>query len=789
MKRNYEVFFVFVCYMAVSAYFSMKAAGSTPYPERIELDQIVSAEKEAVRLRQIQTKFDNQLTGFYIYAGKKIIVNVEILVDAADNQLPRMVIGTPRRAGNSVTEITLSAGENVIDPVSHSGGMVYLRYVSSSDQPQGKARITFQADSELVRVPYFIQGITTATEFESMLEQYQTPDVMFSTNDAVVVVSRDAALKYSVSNDKEAWLAAIDKILLAEDRISGLSNDDSNPLHHRLAKGIRHLFVEAGSGYMFATNQVTGYCGDAALNRLLTQNMIETNNWGVAHELGHQHQQGAYKPGNFTETTVNIYTLAVQRAFFGDGFIRSSEEIWNKLKTDYFGLALSQRNFHDETLKPVAGDINSSRLLLFDQLQIIFGDEFYHRLHRIAREEEIGGGSDEERQGYFCLKACQLSGYDLRDYFNEWGFIISPYYQSVVDKAVEAAGLKKAVCNDQLHLSSPYSKPSCLPLPLVGISSSKPDTENRPKDSAASIGKYCNYSTKSGVFTDPRDNKQYAFKRYGEYDWFMENLDWDGYDGKNESTRGTVGLYGSDDPDGKFYGRMYPTNAVASSATWCPDGWSAPTQAQWDILMNTISSTYGVDKNNIANCLKCGGDQDDQTDGLWTRGEGEVNATKAAQVGFNALPAGVFNKDANAYDSADKVGLKASFLLPSTAWYHEVLTNGSNAVAYVNRNTRHHASVRCVRKSMATNAGIKTTVQPSYSIYFSKVEDRLHIKGQQPLTGINVWDLNGKCLFQDTPARAEVADLSISCGGWTNGVYIVTLKNTQGQETLKAVKY
>ncbi|MBL7972278.1 MAG: hypothetical protein JNL03_12255, partial [Prolixibacteraceae bacterium] len=50
MKRNYEVFFVFVCYMAVSAYFSMKAAGSTPYPERIELDQIVSAEKEAVRL-------------------------------------------------------------------------------------------------------------------------------------------------------------------------------------------------------------------------------------------------------------------------------------------------------------------------------------------------------------------------------------------------------------------------------------------------------------------------------------------------------------------------------------------------------------------------------------------------------------------------------------------------------------------------------------------------------------------------------------------------------------------
>ncbi len=776
--------------LLITIVFFAKATENTPYPETIELNQIVSAEKEASRLRQIQTKFDNQPTGFYIPVGEKILIKVENIVAAQDNQLPRIVIGTPRRAGNTVKEINLTTGENLIDATSHQGGMIFFRYVSTTNQPTGKVRISFLSGSKHVRVPYFVKGVTTDAEFSSMMTQYQTQDVMFSTNDAVIVVSREAALKYSTNNDKDAWLAAIDKILLAEDQISGLSNSDPNPLHHRLAQGIRHLFTEAGSGYMFATNQVTGYCGDAAINRLLSQNMIENNNWGVAHELGHQHQQGAYKPGNFTETTVNIYTLAVQRAFQGDGYIRSSEETWNKLKTDYFALPLSQRNFHDETLKPITGDINSSRLLLFDQLQIIFGDEFYHRLHRITREEEVSGGSDEERSAYFVLKSCQLTGYDLRDFFKEWGFLLSSYYQGVVDKAVVAAELKKASCNDQLHLVSPYFKPSCLPLPLIGISSSKPDTENRPNDSAASISKYCNYSTKTGIITDSRDNKQYSFKRYGEYDWFMENLDWDGYDGINETSKGIVGLYGSDDPDGQLYGRMYPTNATASTYNnWCPEGWSTPTNSQWEQLLIDISNNYRLSSAEIANCLKCGGDQDEQADGLWSKGAGTIGETKAAEVGFNVLPSGVFNKDANTYDSGDKVGQKASFFIPSSTWYHQVLTSGNNSVVYINRNTRHHASIRCVRKSLSTSSDKRPSIQTSYRVFFSHTDDLLHIQGQEPVLGVNIYDITGRCMDKSIPPTIGHARMSIGCQQWGNGVYIVTLKNKEGFETYKTVKY
>lgn len=760
---------------------------STPYPEIIELIQIVSADKEALRMVQFQTKFDNQLTGFYAPVGKKIIVKVEELVASTDKRAPRIVIGTPRRGSDTVTEIELSTGENVIQPTAHKGGMIYFRYISNDDQPKGKVRISFVAGSEHVRVPHFVKGVTTDAEFSSMMTQYQTADVMFSTEDAVVVVSREAALKYSINNDKEGWLAAIDKILLVEDQISGLSNTDSNSLHHRLAKGIRHLFVEANTGYMFATNQVTGYNGDAALTRLLTKNTIETNNWGVAHELGHQHQQGAYKPGNLTETTVNIYTLAVQRAFQGDGYIRSSEDIWNKLKADYFSLPVAQRNYNDEMLKPITGDINSSRLLLFDQLQIVFGDEYYHRLHRIAREEKVMGGSDEDRLGYLVLKSCQLSGYDLRDYFKAWGINVTSYHQNIIDKAITNAGLKKPSCNDELHLTTPYSKPACVPLPLIGISTSKPEGENRPDDATASIEKYCDYSTKSGVFTDPRDNKQYAYKKYGEYDWFMENLNWDGYDGKNESTRGTVGLYGTDDPDGKFYGRMYPTNAVSSSTSWCPDGWSTPSQSQWDMLMTNISSLYGVDKNNIANCLKCGGDQDDQADGLWTRGAGEVNATKAAQVGFNALPAGVFNKDANTYDSADKVGLKASFLLPGTAWFHEVLSAGSNTVSYLNRNSRHHASVRCVRKSSTTSAELNGRGD-TYA-YYNKTRECIMIVAKHPILNVCITDMNGRTVFQYNENNAALRNKAIDCTGWVNGVYIISLKSGPEVTISKTVKY
>jgi uncharacterized protein (TIGR02145 family) len=787
MKKlfSYKTFYIgFICIISNSAFANSTVFLTNTYPDIIDVTQIVSTEKEIQRLRQIQKKFDHQVTGFYLPIGKQLVVNVEVITASEGNLLPKIVIGTPSRAGNTRIEISLVAGLNTISSSIHGGGMVYLRYVSNVDKPTGRARVSFSASSEHIRAPHFIFGVTSPAEFSSMMELYQTPDVIFSSDDAVVVVSRAAAIKYLLNGDKDFWMRTISNILLAEVKISGLSNDDPNPLHHRLASGIRHLFVEAGSGYMFATDFATGYFGDAALSRLLKPETLASNNWGVAHELGHQHQQGAYKPGTFTETTVNIYTLAVQRFFQGSGYIRSAQSVWTKLKTDYFSLPDATRDFNTESIAPVAGNVNESRVLLFDQLHIIFGDVFYQRLHRITREEQVSGGSDDERRAFFALKACQISGYDLRDYFYKWGYKLSAYDQSVVDKAVSDSNLLKPSCNDELHLVTPYYKPACIPLPLLGIQTSKPEADITVIDGVAAVRNYCDYSSKSGEFTDPRDNKKYAYKKYGNYDWFIQNLDWDGFDGLNESSSNTIGLYGSDDSDGVVFGRMYPTNASSSAyASWCPLGWTTPTTAMWDALAASIKSEYLITDSELVPCMKCGGDKDLQADGLWNKGAGSINVVKSALVGFNALPAGVFNKDVAKYDDSDKPGLKASFFVPNSAWYHKVLSNSTDAISYTNRNTRHHGSIRCVRPTI--HSGVSTINDDKNCFVYLDDSYYAHIVSTTPDFFVKVYTITGKHIHTEDTNSSH---LIINTTEWQKGIYVVVVSSNNKRETLKLIK-
>ena len=90
---------------------------------------------------------------------------------------------------------------------------------------------------------------------------------------------------------------------------------------------------------MYATDWGTGFNGndEAAMDRLLMENNLINNGWGISHEIGHQNQQGAYKPTEYTETTVNFYTFASVRHFQGSNWQKWTENIWvDKFHNDWF---------------------------------------------------------------------------------------------------------------------------------------------------------------------------------------------------------------------------------------------------------------------------------------------------------------------------------------------------------------------------------------------------------------------------------------------------------------------
>jgi hypothetical protein len=79
-------------------------------------------------------------TGYYLPADKTLKLTLENTLPASDGAMPSVVIGTRVKDGSNVVEIPLKAGENIIAPTQHKGGIIYLRYVSEKEIPQERSK-------------------------------------------------------------------------------------------------------------------------------------------------------------------------------------------------------------------------------------------------------------------------------------------------------------------------------------------------------------------------------------------------------------------------------------------------------------------------------------------------------------------------------------------------------------------------------------------------------------------------------------------------------------------------
>ena len=486
MKR-YFLILLFTCQAAA-------ATITTPYPETIRLKQINSSEKERTRLGQGHNKYDRQPTGFYIEAGKKLAVNVTVITAPADGAKPVLYVGTLgfNVDGRTVTNKTLNEGTNTFT-VSNDG-LIYLRYVSdAAQQPVGEVEITFTAASEHRRAPRFVHGVTTDGEFAEMMEQYQTPDVTYHSDYVIVCATRTAATTHSLGQNKNNWLNQLNTLVSLEDQISGMNDGDPKPVHHRLkAAEIRYLLVQNTSNNPHASS--SGYTGypSGSVARYLTMFGSGNNSWMLGHEIGHQHQQPAYMINSSSESTVNIYSYVVERDQVeriqgGGPYNRTSAARWKQAQDTYLSLPLSERVYdmpNDELEKIIGFNRDELRFMMWEQFFLIFGDEFYKRLHRITREEKITGGGADERRAYLIWKASQITGYDLTDFFDLWGVRIKD--DNALNELLRArifTALKRGTIEplpvpaSAMLMVTGQQKPSWTPLPLKGISSSRPAEE------------------------------------------------------------------------------------------------------------------------------------------------------------------------------------------------------------------------------------------------------------------------------------------------------------------------
>ena len=471
-----------------------RAEITTPYPEVIEIKQINGAEKERLRMCHGHKKYDKQPTGFYVESGKTVEVNVEIITPATGRDvMPVLTVGTLgfNVAGrNTGTTFTLKEGVNTI--TNHSGGLIYLSYIYEGvGEPRGLAKITFTANSQHIRAPRYIYGVTSDAEFTEMLNTYSAvPDVIFHSDYIIVCATHEAAVSISRLQDKLLWMNSIHALIEKEDEISGMDNNDPNPIHHRLKAGeVRYLLVENTSSSPHASSSgYTGYPNGSRSRYLTRLGSSNNNSWMLGHELGHQHQQPAYQINQATESTVNIYSYVVERYFQSllgnNDYNRTSAVRWTQAQNTYLKLPVEQRVYDmpDAELEAIIGfNRDELRFMPWEHLFLIFGDQFYKTLHRVVREEKVIGGAADERRAYLIWKASQVTGYDLIEFFNQWGIrvtdasIKADLQEKMADALKQETIIPLPVTVEECLMVTGQSRPDWTPIPLIGITSSKSD--------------------------------------------------------------------------------------------------------------------------------------------------------------------------------------------------------------------------------------------------------------------------------------------------------------------------
>ena len=376
-----------------------------------------TAYQEADRLGIWFPASDFEPLGLYLSPDQSIEIDVK---NIRGNSHPKLLVGTYSRYKyeDVPTVYELTTGSNTItDPL---GGLLYLQYVTE-DVPSGEVQVTIAGGSP---IPSYVLGESTHNGWLKQLNAMNYEDVQFVSNRTIVVVSKATALQYK-DEDQDSILRILDEAWEIEDYISGIdgSSDLHKPnMHKILITEIAEKDLDSG----LAAEAYRILVPTKAVKNIMDPAHASSEAWGLWHEMGHHHQALNWDWNEVDEVTVNIYSLACLYGFDGTINWLKGNQIWDVI-AEYLKSPIEERNFNKN--KTIGG---KGRLAMFRQLWMAFGDEFYIEVHQLAREDnakadpriEARDENTDNQMANFMVLSSQASGYDLTNFFREWGFIL-----------------------------------------------------------------------------------------------------------------------------------------------------------------------------------------------------------------------------------------------------------------------------------------------------------------------------------------------------------------------------
>ncbi|MCU4812709.1 M60 family metallopeptidase [Bacillus cereus] len=345
----------------------------------------------------------------YMPTGIYVKPNEQVTITVSGTQKIRAIIGTHQYDKEWGKEIDLSPGSNTIS--SSNGGVLGL------DNFQSTGTVKVQVTQGGSPIPFFELGKHTKEDWVAMMNKY--PDahaVQLKSERAVLTVTRDSANKYIVNQDPVPLLNKYDEMIRAQDKISGLSETESNPLH----RSTRRIwtFVEnpnAQNWGMYASwdGAVFTTAGEAIKSTL----NVNEFGWGQMHEAGHARQQYPWTWNDLRgmgEVTVNLYSLAAFKKIYPNKPTRlDTEGDYNRAFAYLKQTNKEYKNIDDLFVK----------LVMLWQLHLAYGDDFYPNLHKLYREipEDQLPKTDEDKIQAFIYNTSKIAKQNVLPFFDQWG--------------------------------------------------------------------------------------------------------------------------------------------------------------------------------------------------------------------------------------------------------------------------------------------------------------------------------------------------------------------------------
>lgn len=319
-------------------------------------------------------------------------------------------------------------------------------YVRATNPVKG-GTVSFQIVSGGTPMPLFLLGRDNHAAFVAALNAANaTPYLEMVTHRAIVTFKTDkvkAALAADPTTNVARIAVLFDRLLASHDTVSGLDNSsafdaqDDHPLHFTSHADPTYYFF----AFIYRTAFAEGFA-----NVLFTKTFAsEEPGWGVWHETGHMYQ-GAWEWSELIEVSVNLYSLE-----FGKRI-----GVPNRLTLYDYDAAVPGVKIWDRALqlRPTVTTFESldvfQRLVMFWQLRLAYGPNFYPSLHKLYRNPATRPAlpDDASRRQQFIVAASRISGQDLRAFFNAWGLTAT----ATTDAQVTALGLPGSNVNTLLAL-------------------------------------------------------------------------------------------------------------------------------------------------------------------------------------------------------------------------------------------------------------------------------------------------------------------------------------------------